>query len=229
MVNKSVATLGYDAEAYALREKGYSPDPIRNATWDLVKADLGGYVLDAGSGEGGWIKRLKQSPEVQKIISTDIFDYGASSISDVEFHLADLSFAQLPCPDAYLDWVFALEVLEHLANPRNFVKQAARCLKKGGKLVISTPCNESVRAKAMFLLKSRFPNFSEYEYREVGHITPITELDLRRMAQEVEFSQVAFYYPISGRIPKTTASWNSVFPFLHGKLYADTLFAILTR
>jgi len=229
MVNKSTNTIGYDAEAYAHREKGYSPDPIRNATWDLVKADLGGYVLDAGSGEGGWIKRLKQSPKIQKIISTDIFDYGASNISEVEFHLADLSFAKLPCPDDYLDWVFALEVLEHLANPRNFVKQAARSLKKNGKFVITTPCNDSIRAKANFCVRGYFSHFSESEYRGVGHITPITEVDLRRMSSEAGFEDVTFYYPISGRIPKTTSTWSSVSPFLHGKLYADTLFAILTK
>jgi SAM-dependent methyltransferase len=229
MTNKMDKIIGFDAQAYSQRVKGYSPEPIRDALWKIVSQELEGDVLDAGSGEGGWIKRLKESPNIRRIISVDIIDNGASQIDGVEFHLTDISQSSLPCRERELDWIFAIEVLEHLANPRNFVKDASRCLNKGGKLVITTPCNDSFRAKFSFLFRGYFPAFCDHDYYAAGHITPILELDLKRMAGEAGFDAVDFFYPLTGRIPKTTIEWQKVNPWLKGKHWSDCLFAILVK
>ena len=221
--------IGYDAQAYNQREKGYSPEPIRDAVWELVGDYVGGAVMDAGSGEGGWIKRLKQSQAITRIISVDIVDDGASHIEGIEFHLSDLSESNLPCLDSQLDWIFALEVLEHLANPRHFVREAHRCLTSGGKFVITTPNNESLRAKLSFLFRGYFPAFCDHDYHSAGHITPILELGLRRMADESGFAEIQFLYPLPGRIPKTSLEWRKLIPVLQGNLFSDGLFAILTK
>jgi SAM-dependent methyltransferase len=221
--------IGYDAQAYTQREQGYSPEPIRDAVWALVGDYVEGVLLDAGSGEGGWIKILKQNNAIKRIISVDIVDDGASQIEGIEFHLSDLSDSTLPCLDSELDWVFALEVLEHLANPRHFVQEVHRCLTNGGKFVITTPNNESLRAKLSFLFRGYFPAFCDHDYHSAGHITPIIGLDLQRMADESGFSEIQFFYPLSGRIPKTSLEWRKLIPLLKGKLWSDCLFAILTK
>ncbi|HEY9904770.1 MAG TPA: class I SAM-dependent methyltransferase [Candidatus Sericytochromatia bacterium] len=229
MTNTMDNIIGFDAQAYSQRVKGYSPEPIRDALWKLVSQELEGDVLDAGSGEGGWIKRLKGSKNIRRIISVDIIDDGASQIDGVEFHLIDISQSSLPCRDRELDCIFAIEVLEHLANPRNFVKEASRGLKKGGKLVITTPCNDSLRAKLSFLFRGYFPAFCEHDYYASGHITPILEIDLKRMACEAGFDAVDFFYPLTGRIPKTNIEWQRIHPLLQGKLWSDALIAILVK
>ncbi len=229
MTNKMDTIIGFDTRAYSRRDKGYSPDPIRNALWELVTEELEGDVLDAGSGEGGWIKRLKGNQNIRRIVSVDIIDDGASKIDGVEFYIRDLSQSSLPCKDKELDWIFAIEVLEHLANPRNFIMEASRCLKKGGRLAITTPCNDSLRAKLSFLFRGYFPAFCEHDYYAAGHITPILEMDLKRMACEAEFNTIDFFYPLTGRIPKTTIEWQKVHPKLQGKLWSDTLVAILVK
>ena len=221
--------IGFDAQAYSQRDKGYSPEPIRDAVWKLVSHELEGDVLDAGSGEGGWIKRIKGSRNIRRIISIDIVDDGASQIDGVEFHITDLSSSSLPCGDSELDWIFAIEVLEHLANPRNFVKEAVRCLKKGGKLVITTPCNESLRAKFSFLFRDYFPAFCDHDYSVAGHITPLLEIDIKRMAYEAKYETLNFYYPLPGLIPKMNIEWQNIFPSLKGKLWSDCLIAILVK
>jgi len=225
--------VGYDASAYAQREKGYSPNPIRDAVWELVSSELKGNVLDAGSGEGGWVLKLKQSKALQRIICTDIVDDGASQIEGVEFHIIDISHSSLPCLDKELDYIFAIEVIEHLANPRHFVIEAYRSLKDNGKLLITTPCNESLRAKLTFLFKGYFPQFNDHCYYSTGHISPMTEIDLSRMSREAGFKQIDFYYPLSGRIPKTEIYWREILPFIQpliqGKAWSDTLFAILSK
>lgn len=220
---------GYDAKAYSLREKGYSSNPIRESAFSLIEKDLHGTVLDAGSGEGGWIKFIKDRKKLERITSVDIVDDGVSSISDVEFHICDLSHAKLPCGENTLDWVFAIEVLEHLANPRHFINQSFRCLKPGGKLLITTPCNDSLRARLSYLFRGYFPAFCEHDYLSAGHITPITEFDLIRMSNEMGFSKVDIFYPLPGRIPKLDIEWQKIIPWFNGKLWSDTLFAILTK
>jgi ubiquinone/menaquinone biosynthesis C-methylase UbiE len=220
---------GYCSRAYADREKGYSPTPIRDAVWSLVEQQLGGTVLDAGSGEGGWIKCLKRSKTIERIVSVDLVQSGAHELEGVEFHQADLSYAHLPFSENEFDWIFALEVIEHLANPRNFITESFRCLRSGGRLVVTTPCNESIRARLSFFMRGYFPAFGEHDYRLSGHITALTEVDFQRMGQEAGFREVKFHYPLPGRIPKTSISWQSPFPFLAGKLWSDSLFVMMTK
>lgn len=221
--------IGYNAEAYAQREKGYSSEPIRDTVWELIKGNIQGVVLDAGSGAGGWINRLKQNQSIERIISVDIVDDGASQIDGVEFHLADLSQSPLPCSDNQLDWIFALEVLEHLANPRNFIQEAYRCLKPGGKLMITTPNNESFRSKISFLFRGYFPAFCDHDYLSTGHITPILEIDLKRMAVEFEFAAIEITYCLPDRLPALAIEWQTFFPYLTGKPWSGTMFGLLTK
>lgn len=226
---EEVPPAGYDESAYSLREKGHSPEPIRDAAWGLAGRQAGGHVLDVGAGEGGWVKRLRQNPAVERVTAVDIVDDGAGALGGVEFHLLDVSSSPLPCADGSVDWVFAVEVVEHLANPRHFFREAQRCLKPGGRVLVTTPCNESVTARLSFLFRGYFPAFCEHDYRCSGHITPVTELDLRRMAREAGFARVEFSYPLPGRMPKSGVEWQRLLPNLRGKLWTDTLFALLTK
>lgn len=228
-INQQVGVAGHDISAYMQREKGHSPESIRDAAWDLAGRMARGTVLDIGSGEGGWIKRLKRNPEIQQIISTDLIDVGAGKIDGVNFYQIDVSREPLPCSDSVIDWVFALEVIEHLTNPRHFVTEAYRSLAVGGSLFISTPCNDSLTARLSFLFRGYFPAFCEHDYQVSGHISPMTEIDLRRIATETGFRQIEFYYPLPGRIPKSSINWQRVLPGLRGKFWSDTLFAILIK
>lgn len=224
-----VDVIGHTQSAYAGRARGYSPEPVRDAAWELAGRKASGTVLDIGSGEGGWIKRLKLNSGIQHVISTDIIDDGASHIEGVRFYQLDVSSAALPCADNTVDWVFALEVIEHLTNPRHFVMEAYRSLTVGGTLFISTPCVDSLTARLSFLFRGYFPAFCEHDYRVSGHITPLSEIDLQRIALESGFRQVKFYYPLPGRIPRTDIHWQKIVPWLQGKLWSDTLFAMLVK
>lgn len=221
-------TTGYDSSAYEKRFDGESPDHIREAVWNLHSDIFQGVVLDIGSGNGGWIKYLKRSSKIERLLSTDISDDGASQIPDVEFQLADASVA-LPYESNSIDAISALEVIEHLVNPRNFMKEVTRCLKPGATAVITTPSNESIRAKISFLTRGYFPGFSDSEYHDNGHISPILEIDMRRIAQEVELEILDLCYPNEGLIPKLTLSWQKIFPNLRGKKWSDNMVVYLRK
>jgi SAM-dependent methyltransferase len=183
-------------------------------------------VLDAGSGEGGWVRRLAEAPTVTSLIAVDLIDAGAGSVAGVDLRLANLSVDPLPVPDSSIDFVTALEVIEHLANPRHFISEARRALKPGGKLLVSTPCNDSLTARLSLLFRGYYPAFADHSYHACGHISPITELDLRRMAGESGFPDIKFHYPPSGRMPRLKYQWPAM---LKGRLWSDVLFAVLTK
>lgn len=228
-VLEEFSPVGYGASAYAMREKGHSPEPVRDAAWELAGRHARGRVVDVGSGAGGWVERLRQNSEVESVTAIDIVDDGAGALAGIDFHLLDVSSSPLPCESESVDWVFAVEVVEHLANPRNFVKEAHRCLKPGGRVLITTPCNESLTARLSFLFRGYFPAFCEHDYRMSGHITPVTELEIKRMAAEAGFARVEFDYPLPGRIPKSRFEWQRIVPRLKGKLWSDTMFALLIK
>jgi len=195
-----------------------------------VERDLSGAVLDAGSGGGGWLRRVLSKPErVTRVASVDIVNAGAGDIPGVEFHLADLSQAQLPFEGGTFDWVFALEVVEHLANPRHFIAEVARVLKPSGQLLLTTPCNDCITSRLSLLIRGYYPAFNDRDYRESGHITPILEIDLRRMALESGSSTTEFSYPIAGRLPMMRVTWQQFLPRLKGKLWSDTLFCRMRK
>ncbi len=46
---------------------------------------------------------------------------------------------QIPLEDESVDFTFALEIIEHLTSPTHMLCEAKRLLKKGGKILITTP------------------------------------------------------------------------------------------
>lgn len=46
---------------------------------------------------------------------------------------------QIPLPDSSVDFVFALEIIEHLVSPTHLLHEAARILIPGGHLLLTTP------------------------------------------------------------------------------------------
>lgn len=104
-----------------------------------------------------------RNPDILKIIGPGIVDDGASYIEGASFYQMDVSHEPLPCSANTLDRVFAVEVMEHLTNPRHFVIEAHSALTEGGRLFISTPCNDSLTARLFFLFRGYFPAFCEHD------------------------------------------------------------------
>lgn len=121
-----------------------------------VQEDLRGRkMLDVGCGDGVLVDLLRR--------------HGAKPLGMDAEHLAlDLAKGELrkggfdgalivgsceaiPFRPASFDAVFAVEVLEHLRNPLQFVNQACRLLKEDGTLVLTTP-----NRRAYGRLRSRF-------------------------------------------------------------------------
>jgi SAM-dependent methyltransferase len=97
-----------------------------------------GTVLEIGTGSGYGVKYM--APVVDKFVTIDKF------VCDVDFkEHPNVEFRQMTVPpfagisDNTFDFVVTFQVIEHIKNDDLFVKEIARVLKPGGKLIVTTP------------------------------------------------------------------------------------------
>jgi len=90
-------------------------------------------VLDAGAGEGNWGEFFKHCDyrTQDKGIGEECWDY---SKIDYKGDITDI-----PCKGKMFDVVLLTEVLEHLPEPLDALKELNRVLKKNGILYLTTP------------------------------------------------------------------------------------------
>lgn len=111
----------------------------------LAALPSGVRLLDAGAGE---LKNKKYCEHLE-YVSQDFCQYqGAESTDPDGLHvtkwdtgLIDLvsDITAIPVPDAAFDVILCSEVLEHVPEPTRALDEFARCLKKGGTLVLTAP------------------------------------------------------------------------------------------
>jgi SAM-dependent methyltransferase len=97
-----------------------------------------GTVVDAGSGEGSGAAFLARRTRVIGLeLDPGVTAHAAGRYPTVAFVRGDLS--RLPLADGSVDGIVALQVVEHLHCPGEFVEACRRALRPGGRLIVSTP------------------------------------------------------------------------------------------
>jgi len=84
-------------------------------------------IVELGSG-GGFIKEI-----IPNAITSDVLNL--PNVDKV------FSACRMPFADASVDAFVMFDVLHHIPQPREFFKEAQRCLKTGGKIVMIEPAN----------------------------------------------------------------------------------------
>jgi 2-polyprenyl-3-methyl-5-hydroxy-6-metoxy-1,4-benzoquinol methylase len=97
----------------------------------LARVPAGARVLDIGAREGGLRKHLPEDVKYQGIDITPEFASDSVMTRDIS--------EGIPFPDASYDFVFCIEVLEHVPNPFAAVSEINRVLRDGGVLIVSVP------------------------------------------------------------------------------------------
>jgi SAM-dependent methyltransferase len=139
-------------------------------------------VLDLGAGSGAMSARLMDSG--YRVTAMDLVpeNFRARTVPFVAANLNQSFAAKL---DQLQDGVVAIEVLEHLENPRHFLRECLNVLRPGGHLFLSTPNIDSPASKSLFIRYGWFRYFDDRYYSESGHIVPISYWQLKRMIAEV--------------------------------------------
>ena len=102
----------------------------------------GDFVVDVGCGSGRLAQQLAGDKSI-RYLGTDVVPRlldaarTAAGRNDWEFHLVE--GIGIPCPDNVADFVTFFSVLTHTTHEESFryLQETARCLKAGGRVVIS--------------------------------------------------------------------------------------------
>ena len=192
-------TVTSELEQRARQSLGSSHEAIYAMVEDaLADRGAGGVIVDVGCGNGALWDRLRGRFERHIGIDAVLFE---GLPLDVEFRSADLDAEPLPVDDGGADATVAVETIEHLENPRAFMRELVRITRLGGIVVVTTPNQLSALSLLTLATKRQFSAFQENSYP--AHRTALLEVDLRRIAFECGLEDIEIRYTAHGRLPLT--------------------------
>ena len=206
----------------ALASDGSASDRIYDvAGREIEQTGIHGAVLDFGAGRCAMSQRLIRLGAFEEVVAADIVAYDDPP-EGVRFVRADLNEA-LPFADESFDLIVAIEIIEHLENARATCREFARLMRPRGRVVMTTPNNESFRAVLSLLLRGHFAAFTGSSYP--AHITALLETDIRRAMVEAGLSVERFFYTDQGSVPRLPAhTWQDLSGgLLKGRRFSDNV------
>lgn len=163
------------------RDHDLATNSIRFEKYNLMnlfkKDDL---CLDYGTGNGAFVEHCRNNMincfgmDITNINIKNPFVYTKDNLQDVNF------------PTEYFGNVFVHDVLEHLENPREVLKELYRIIKESGKLIIEYP--------------DFYSNEGKHHWKEDEHIWMMKRGFLDSLLSEIGFDVTFVYLPIPGKL-----------------------------
>ncbi|MBI3556693.1 MAG: class I SAM-dependent methyltransferase [Deltaproteobacteria bacterium] len=201
-----------------LMSRGESAEMLYQWVQGELNKAMASPLLDLGCGTGKFLGQLAHGG-YSGLTGCDGHDFAGRAGFD--FVKADLN-GKLPFASNQFGVITAIEVIEHLENPRHLLREMFRVLKPGGLAIVTTPNNESLTSLLSLNLRGFYSAFSDADYP--AHITPMLEIDLRRVFRECAFTDVQVKWSGTGRVPGTGLHWQQASRALFsGKRFSDQL------
>jgi 2-polyprenyl-3-methyl-5-hydroxy-6-metoxy-1,4-benzoquinol methylase len=220
MTTAAVCRIAPEVETRARASLGISDAAIYRMVATVLKARHGGegVLVDVGCGAGQLRSHVRE--QFARYVGVDAVRY-AEFPADAEFHLVDLDTGKASLPDACADAVAAVETIEHLENPRAFMRELTRLAKPNGLVVVTTPNQLSLLSLLTLVVKHRFSAFQDAHYP--AHLTALLEVDLKRIAAECGLSDARIVYSLRGRIILTPWHYPRFLARLFPRALSDNL------
>jgi SAM-dependent methyltransferase len=166
-------------------------DQIAETLVKLLPA--GARILDMGAGQGALSLRLKDLGFSVTAVDVNKEDFSASE-SDIEY--IQLNFNDKSSVDAFIsshqnmfDAVCGVEVIEHVENPWEYVRNLTSLVKEGGVVLVTTPNTTSWLSRFMFFWKGQCLSFDEGGL-VYGHINPVSAWELHVIMERIGLKNV---------------------------------------
>ncbi len=101
---------------------------------------LSGDVLEIGTGTGYGIQVV--APHADRFVTID--KHRPANLPELERQASNIEFREatvppLPFNDGTFDFVISFQVIEHIKQDTEFVREVHRVLRPGGKFIVTTP------------------------------------------------------------------------------------------
>jgi 2-polyprenyl-3-methyl-5-hydroxy-6-metoxy-1,4-benzoquinol methylase len=185
---------------------------------ELIKKyfPAGTTVLDVGAGAGAFSQRLADLG--YSVTALDV-DPQKWIPKDIPFLVLDIDKGIKASVANTYDSVCCLEVIEHVENPWNLLREIYSVTKPGGYLLLSTPNITSFLSRALFFLTGRFHQFNDGDL-SYGHINPVSAFELEHAATQVGWQMIDIqpggYLPVFDLVALRPFLWTAVFNALCG-------------
>lgn len=192
-------------------------------------------VLDLGAGAGAMSLRMTDAG--YQVTPLDI-DEGKWALDTLKLHKLDLNAGVVESVGSTFDAVVCLEVVEHIENPWQLLRDIRSLLVPGGYAFVSTPNITSFYSRLYFLRTGRYHHF-EPGSESYGHVGPITHWQVQ-MAAEAAGLEVVDLEPVgtlpmfdlSGRQPRRLIGGllnPIVYALANGQKHGNLLLFVLHR
>jgi 2-polyprenyl-3-methyl-5-hydroxy-6-metoxy-1,4-benzoquinol methylase len=187
-------------------EEGQSPQIVADAVVRILKTYPWVHsVLDAGCGNGNLVGRLSQ--EGFKVTGVDTSQSGVSLAKQAwpqsSFWVASVYEDLYAVLGQTFDACIGTEVIEHLYDPRSFVRRTHEILRPGGLLVLSTPYHGYIKNLTLAVTGRLDAHFTALW--DGGHIKFWSRKTLTTLLNEAAFETI--YFEGVGRVP---GLWKSM-------------------
>lgn len=146
-------------------------------------------VLELGTGNGEFMSELKKRG--YDVIGLDILPNKKLLEKGFDIRKYDLNEG-LPFKQSSFDVVIGLEVLEHLYNPYEMMKEIKRVLKPNGYAIISMPNTASIFSRIGQVYEKRLDNLDIYWHHYQPSIISIRNLVSKELGIEREIFLSSF-------------------------------------
>jgi 2-polyprenyl-3-methyl-5-hydroxy-6-metoxy-1,4-benzoquinol methylase len=105
-------------------------------------------LLEIGCGSGGFLKKVSKKIGKENIVGVEMNTEAVKKLQKEGYTVlnTDIESFSLSNKDKF-DVVCSFQVLEHVADVSSFLTAQLKCLRKGGKLIVSVPNNDSTLFK----------------------------------------------------------------------------------
>jgi len=166
-----------------------APGTHRQLASDIARLNLSpeSLVLDVAAGSGAFISRM-QALGLKNFTAIEL-NHEDFKLAGIPVHSFDLNEDFAHNIESQFDLITAVEIIEHLDNPRHFLRELRKLLKPGGCLVVTSPNVEHWIARLKFLIRGEPKHFGLVDIETQRHISPILSYQMKQMFREIGFAQ----------------------------------------